>query len=96
MERLQTAGADATLSQSLAYLAVVFERLSRAEVAATVYGASATNGGLHAVIDLPETLANLRMSLGDVTFDRCVDDGAAMELADAVAYARGQIRDAGP
>jgi hypothetical protein len=35
------------------------------------------------------------MSLGDVMFDRCVDDGAAMELADAVAYARGQIRDAG-
>ena len=93
-ERLQTAGADATLSQSLTYLAVVFERCARAEVAATVYGASETNGGLHAVIDLPETLANLRVSLGDVAFDRCVGDGAAMDLADAVAYARGQIRDA--
>ena len=73
---------------------MVFERFARADIAATLYGTSATNGGLHAVIDLPEILANLRMSLGDVAFDRCVGDGAAMELADAVAYARGQIRDA--
>ncbi|MEQ1786309.1 MAG: BTAD domain-containing putative transcriptional regulator [Acidimicrobiales bacterium] len=93
IERLQAAGADATLTQSLAYLAVVFERLARPDVAATVYGASATNGGLHAVIDLPDTLANLRAGLGDDAFDRYVGDGAAMELADAVAFARSRIRD---
>ena len=69
IERFQQAGADATLSQSLAYLAVVFDRCARPEIAATVYGASASNAGIHAVIDLPDALAHLRAALGDAAFD---------------------------
>jgi hypothetical protein len=73
------------------YLAVVFERFARPEVAATVYGAGSNNASIHTVIDLPDTLVRLRAALGDAAFEQCAARGAAMEFADAVGYARTQI-----
>jgi hypothetical protein len=37
-------------------------------------------------------LGHLREVLGDAAFDRCVAAGAGMNPADAVQYAREQIR----
>lgn len=94
IERFQHAGADATLSQTLAYLALVLGRLDRPEEAATLYGTSARNALIHTVIGLDETVAALRVALGTDVFDERANAGAAMALVDAVGYARNQIQHA--
>lgn len=94
IERFQHAGADATLSQSLAYLALLFGRLGRPEEAATLFGVSHENALIHTVIGLDEAVADLRMALGAAAFEEHLAAGEAMELVDAVAYARDRIRDA--
>ena len=49
---------------------------------------------LHAakVVGLPGLVDHLRTILGSTRFDECVAAGAALEFADAVRYARLQIR----
>ncbi len=95
IERFQHAGADATLSQTLAYLAVVFRRRDRPEEeAATLFGTSSANALIHTVIGLDETVAALQADLGADAFEERVAAGAAMELVDAVAYARDRNQDA--
>jgi hypothetical protein len=46
------------------------------------------------VLALPDLIEQLRDELGGATFEECVAIGAAMEPADAVRYARQQIRTA--
>ena len=76
----------------LADLAVLFDRVERPELAATCYGAATHQGGAHQVPNLPAAVDRLRVGLGEETFDRCVAAGAAMEIGDAVRYARAQIQ----
>jgi hypothetical protein len=90
------AGNIANVSTTLAGLAVLFDRIEQPEVAATIYGASARSTSVGIVPNVPVTLEHLRLVLGDTRFDQYVAAGAAMEFADAVAYAREQIQAARP
>ncbi len=72
-----------------ALLAVFFDRISRPEIAATLYGTTTH----HAAVALGFTVAidPVRNALGTDTFDRCVATGAAMDTAEAVRYAHHHI-----
>jgi hypothetical protein len=71
---------------------VCFDRLDQPDVAATLYGASSTNQAIGLwVLDLLAVVDHLREVLGDTAFDQCTAAGAAMDLADAVSYARHHI-----
>ena len=65
-----------------------FDRFDRPEIAASVYGTSTNYGSIQFVINLPATVDHLHSVLSESVFDECVDTGAAMELVDAVDYAR--------
>jgi tetratricopeptide (TPR) repeat protein len=91
IDSLHRAGSVAHLAETLGSLAVFFDRLARPEVAATVYGTT-THYGTGFVTSLPSAVARVRTVLGEAAFDECTATGAAMELADAVAYAHRQIQ----
>jgi len=86
------AGNVASLAETLANVAVFFDRVGQPETAATVYGASANHASIHTVITLPKALEHLRAVLGTTAFDNCAAAGAAMEVSDAVRYTRRQIQ----
>ena len=92
VDSFHRAGNIPNVAATLAYLAVFFERFERPEIAATVYGASTRHGISAMVIDLPSVVDHLCSVLGQISFDRCVAVGAAMDPSDAVAYARDQIQ----
>jgi tetratricopeptide (TPR) repeat protein len=92
IDSFHRAGDHATLATSLAYLAVLFERIERPEVAATIYGTSTHDASNSKVVNRPGAVGRLQATLGDIVFDQCVAVGAAMERADAVRYARDQIQ----
>jgi predicted ATPase/class 3 adenylate cyclase len=85
--------ADNQLSLALTFggLAVVFDRLSQPEAAATIYGAGTRALVSLSMPNLAETLEHLGIVLNQAVFDRCVATGRAMETAEAVAYARQQV-----
>ena len=91
VDSFHRAGNIPNLADTLAYLAVFFDRFERPEIAATVYGASTRHGISTMVMDLPKVVDHLCRMLGQTSFDRCVAAGAAMEPAAAVQYARRQI-----
>jgi predicted ATPase len=87
---LQRAGNVASLGGTFAVLAVYFDRFDQPDVAATLYGAG--NRALSRyVAELPAVVDHLHAVLGDAAFDQCAATGAAMDLADAVGYARRHI-----
>jgi predicted ATPase len=73
-------------------LAVLFDRIDRPMVAATLTGATMGRPDVSARV-VAKLAGHLRDLLGDTVFDQCVAAGEAMELADAVAYARHQIQE---
>jgi tetratricopeptide (TPR) repeat protein len=85
------AGNIADLSAVLAELAVFFDRNGQPEAAATIYGTSSQYPNVNWVIGLPLAVEHFRVVLGERLFGEYVAAGAAMELGDAVAYARDQI-----
>jgi hypothetical protein len=85
------AGNVASAGGTLAILAVCFDRFDQPDVAATLYGASTNRAVSRYVVELPAVVDNLRSVLGDAVFDQCAATGAAMDLADAVSYARHHI-----
>ena len=86
------AGNVNVLTWTIAYLSVCFDRLDRPDAAATLYGATTNHPTDLGVLGFPGAVHHLRSVLGDTTFDQCAATGAAMDLADAVAYARHQIQ----
>jgi hypothetical protein len=70
---------------------VWFDRFERPDVAATLYGASTYHPGSQYYVNVPAMVDHLRAALGDAAFDQCAATGAAMDVADAVGYARRQI-----
>jgi hypothetical protein len=91
LDMFRGSGNVASAAMNFAYLAVSFDRFDQPDVAATLYGASTKQAlGLY-VVDLPPVVDHLRAALGDAAFDRCAATGAAMDLADAVKYARHHI-----
>jgi predicted ATPase len=77
-------------------LAVLFDRLERPEIAATLYGASRRHGDIGWATDLPDVVDHVRSILGDATFEELAAAGAAMTLGDAVSYAQRQMQLADP
>jgi hypothetical protein len=71
-------------------VAVLFSRLDRAEIAATIYGTS-TRHGISMISNLAEIVAHLREVLGDDSFEQRVENGAAMGFDDSMEFVRGEI-----
>ncbi len=82
----------ANLAATIADLAVFFDRLDRPEVVATLCGAMAEQGIIVAIPGFAEAAEHARAALGDGSFEECTSRGVAMELADAVGYARLHIQ----
>ena len=85
------AGNVANLAPTLTNLAVLFDRLERPAIAATLFGTSTNFTSVISVVDLPSVLSHLRTTLGETALDDCVATGAAMDLSERVHYARHQI-----
>jgi predicted ATPase len=92
LDRLHRAGHVASLATTFAILAVCFYRFDQPDVAATLYGASTNQAVSMYTVDLPAVVDHLRAVLGDAAFDQCAATGAAIDLADAVGYARHHIQ----
>lgn len=75
---------------------MAFDRSGQPEIAATLYGASTRRAIIHTVVDLPEMVTRLRAALGNAVLKGCTAAGAALELGDAVGYARRHLRHAHP
>ncbi len=84
------AGNHGSVATTLAHVAVVFSRIDRPEIAATIYGNSARHG-ISMIAHLPQVVEHLRSVLGDDTFDQCVASGDALTFDDAMEYVRGEI-----
>jgi predicted ATPase len=91
LDSVHGAGDVTSMGTTLAYLAVCFDRFDRPDIAATLYGASTNQAIVQYVVDLPSMVDHLRAALGDAAFDQCAAIGAAMDLVDAVGYARHHI-----
>jgi hypothetical protein len=91
LDSLHGTGNVASVGGTLEILAVCFERLDRPDVAATLHGAGRHHAPRMYVFYLPAVVNHLRAALGNAAFDQCAATGAAMELADAVGYARHHI-----
>ena len=85
-------GNMAGLNEMLACLAIFFDRIDRPKIAATLCGACADHPSFHSAY-IPRTVDHLRGVLGETAFNQHTTIGAAMESADAVAYARHQIQE---
>ena len=94
IDSLYRAGNVGNLANTIARLAVICDRIEQPEVAATLYGACTHHTSTVLVNNLPAAVDHLRAVLGDNEFDRCVNTGAAMELAQVVLYARTEIEHA--
>jgi predicted ATPase/class 3 adenylate cyclase len=92
LDILYRVGNVAVLTTTIANLAVCFDRLDRPDPAATLYGATTNHPTDLGVLELAGAVHHLRSVLGDAAFDQCAATGAAMDLADAVAYARHHIQ----
>jgi predicted ATPase len=86
------AGNVATVAGTLVILAVCFDRFDQPDVAATLYGASTIRALGQYAVELAAVVDHLRAALGDAAFDQCAATGSAMDLADAVGYARHNIQ----
>jgi hypothetical protein len=84
----QLAGDVLTLTELLASLAMSFDHIHRPEPAAVLSGAGANYATIHTAVDLPGTVAHLRAILGEEVFEEYAASGAAIDLGDAVGYAR--------
>jgi hypothetical protein len=91
LDSLHRTGNAVTLALVFANLAVCFDRFDQPDVAATIYGASTFQAASQYVVELPGVVDHLRAVLGDTAFDNCAATGAAMDAANAVAYARHHI-----
>ena len=94
VESFHQVGNSSHLFLCLAGMAVVYAHLDRPEIAATLYGHIREQPAvLAAAASDMATVANLvRSIVGDTVFEKCVSAGAAMDLTDAVRYARHQIQ----
>jgi tetratricopeptide (TPR) repeat protein len=92
VDAFHRAGNKTNLALALAHLAVTFDQLEQPDIAVTLYGASTRSGNTSVVVRLPDVVDRLRLVLSEPVFDAYFSTGAAMDLGEAVAYARQQIR----
>jgi len=86
----QQSGDTNSLAMTLTNLAHFFDRFERLEAAASLYGSVSTHP-ITSYVELAAVTEHLRASLGMSRFQACVAAGSAMELGEAVQYARSQI-----
>jgi predicted ATPase len=79
-----------SLAMALTNLAHFFDRVERLEAAAILCGTVSTHP-IASYVDLAGVTEHLRASLGPSRFQGSVAAGAAMELGEAVQYARSQL-----
>jgi hypothetical protein len=91
LDSVHRAGNATSLTGTLAFLAVYFDRFDQPDIAATLYGAGSNPAVSQYVVELPAVVDHLRSVLGDAVFHQYVVTGAAMDLAEAVGYARHHI-----
>jgi hypothetical protein len=91
LDSLHRTGNAGSLAILFANLAVCFDRFDQPDVATTIYGASTLQPISQMVVELPGVVDHLRAVLGETAFDNSAATGAAMDAADAVAYARHHI-----
>jgi hypothetical protein len=85
-------GNVAHVAYTLGYLVVYFDRNGRAEIAATLYGTTVRYGIARIVMGFLDTVEHIRAVLEDAVFEQCFAVGSAMELTEAVGYARDEIQ----
>jgi predicted ATPase/class 3 adenylate cyclase len=93
IEWYQASGNRGSVTTALGDIAVMFDRLDRSEIAATIYGTSVPYGQSIAE-ELPSTVEHLREVLGNERFDLCVTAGASMEFNDAMLYVKQMLQEA--
>jgi hypothetical protein len=91
LDSFHSAGNVTNVGSTLALLAVCFDRFDQPDVAATLFGASTNTAATHYVAIYPAVEEDLRAALGDAAFDHHAAVGNAMDLADAVGYARHHV-----
>jgi predicted ATPase len=84
-------GEIANVAGTIASLAMLFDRLDRPHVAATLVGITMDHSRGAVIIDLPGLIEHVRSRLGDTATDAAIAAGAHMELTAGVRYARDQI-----
>ncbi len=94
IDSYQRAGNRVDLAGTLVDLAVFFHRVDEPSVAAIMFGASTSFAATTWASEVPVVLRELSAMLGDVTYDRCLADGAAMGPAEAIRFARDHIHEA--
>ena len=92
IDTFHRAGNQPSLAMTLGGLAMAFDRVEQPEIAARIYGASTRSRSIETVPGLPAAVEHLRAVLGEAVFADRVAAGADLEIGDAVAYARHQIR----
>ena len=92
IDSFHQAGDTGNVAATLANLALFFDRHGQPQTAATLYGSTTLHTSTLMVANLIETIDRLRTMLGESRFVECAAVGAAMELADAVRYARQHIQ----
>lgn len=94
MDLWHQSGEPDNLAITIANIAIFLDRISREEAAAILFVAS--DNRLTAIVQ-PELAAvadRLHQVLGATTFDHCTREGASLERADLVRFARAQIDEA--
>jgi hypothetical protein len=76
---------------TIASLAMLFDRLERPAIAATLVGVTMDRSRGIVVVDMPGLVAHFRSRLGDNTTDAAITAGTHMDLAEGVRYAHEQI-----
>ena len=70
---------------------MLFEHLNQPQTAATLFGATSSQGSTVLVLALDAVVERLQSALGETELKRCVSVGALMDPADVVRYARRSI-----
>ena len=70
IDSFHRAGNVANMAMTFADLAVLFDRIERPEIAATLYGASTHHGDIGWVLNLPAVVDHLREVLGEIRLRR--------------------------
>ena len=94
IESFHQAGDPIDLAGTFARLAMLFDRINSPERAATVYGITTYDPSTIMIVGFAAAMDHVRNTLNTDTFDRCTATGAAMDIAEAVHYARTQIETA--
>ena len=91
LESFHQAGNTGTVAWTLASLAVLFDRTGQPEIAATIQSVTTGYPIDNLILGFTAALDHLHHTLDTETFDDCVRTGKAMNLTDAVRYARQHI-----